>query len=88
LASSNKPTATVVRVKDVDGNWYKTVKIGDQWWMAENLKTTQFNDKTKIPLVIENFIWEALTTPGYCWYNNDESFKKKQLTEHYTTGLQ
>jgi hypothetical protein len=57
-------------VKDVDGNWYGTVKIGDQWWMTENLKTTRFNDKTKIPLVREDNVWNALSTPGYCWYNN------------------
>jgi uncharacterized protein (TIGR02145 family) len=69
LASSNKgnPTATVGKVKDIDGNWYKTVKIGDQWWIAENLKTTKFNDKTTIPNVIE----ANLTTGAYCWYKND-----------------
>ena len=56
-----------------DGREYKWVKIGNQVWMAENLAATKYNDGTAIPLVTDNTAWKNLTTPGYCWYNNDEA---------------
>jgi uncharacterized protein (TIGR02145 family) len=58
---------------DIEGNVYNTVTIGDQIWMKENLKTTQFNDGKVIPLVTDKSDWENLRTPGYCWYENSKS---------------
>jgi uncharacterized protein (TIGR02145 family) len=63
-------------VTDYDENVYPFVTIGEQIWMAENLATTSFNDSSEIPLVSDSTTWFGLTTPAYCWYNNDsETFK-------------
>lgn len=53
-----------------DGIEYKTVTIGTQTWMAENLRTTMYNDGTAIPEVTDNDGWVALTTDAYCNLNN------------------
>lgn len=63
-------------VIDVEGNTYNVVEIGGQIWMAENLKTTKYRNGDTIPNVTDNTAWTALSTPAYCWMNNDEaSFK-------------
>jgi uncharacterized protein (TIGR02145 family) len=59
-------------LKDADGNVYKTVKIGSQVWMSENLKTTKYNDGTAIPNITNRITWENLNTGAYCNYDDIE----------------
>jgi uncharacterized protein (TIGR02145 family) len=63
-------------VTDIEGNEYKTIRIGSQTWFLKNLKTATYNNGTPIPLVTDSTAWAGLSTPGYCWYDNDiSSFK-------------
>jgi len=58
-------------VTDIDHNIYKTIKIGTQTWMAENLKTTKYRDGNPILCVPDGAEWSNLLIGGYCNYNND-----------------
>ncbi len=57
---------------DQDGNVYKTIAIGTQTWMAENLRTTKYRNGDSIPNVKSNDQWSKLTSGAYCNYNNTE----------------
>lgn len=61
---------------DIDGNTYKTIKVSNQIWMAENLKTTRFNDGAIIPKVTDIMVWQKLAQPAYCWYDDMEKPNK------------
>ena len=66
-------TGTVI---DFSGKSYGTVKLGSQWWMAENLATTTYSDGEDISLLSNETAWIELSGPGCCWYSNDESSNK------------
>ena len=68
---------------DADGNNYNVVTIGTQTWMVENLKTTKYNDGTSITYVTDNTAWSNLSTPAYCWYNNDAATYKNKYGALY-----
>jgi len=69
-------------VKDIDGNIYRTVILGNHLWMAENLRTTRYNDGNSIPYIRSDEFWQKYEA-GYCWYNNDESGKTKEYGALY-----
>ena len=60
-------------VTDIDGNVYKTVTIGTQTWMAENLRVTHYLNGEPIPNVTADANWKNLSTGAYCSYKNTNS---------------
>tara|TARA_B100002051_G_C16678993_1_gene608696 strand:+ start:276 stop:1313 length:1038 start_codon:yes stop_codon:yes gene_type:complete len=60
-------------VTDIDGNVYETVQIGEQLWMAENLKVTHYNNGDNIPSGLENNEWTTTTEGAYAIYSNNLS---------------
>ena len=64
--------------KDIDGNIYKTVKIGTQIWMAENLRASHFRDGSAITEIEDNGIWaynnkRSMPTSAWCYYQGNAS---------------
>jgi uncharacterized protein (TIGR02145 family) len=70
-------TTEALTVMDGDGNVYNTVKIGNQIWTAENLKTTKYVNGSDMINLTDNAAWATTGSPAYCWYNNDISNKDK-----------
>ncbi len=65
---------TPATVTDIDGNVYHTVKIGKQWWLKENLKTSRFQDGSFITEMESNSMWGntlRARAPGWCYYQNN-----------------
>jgi uncharacterized protein (TIGR02145 family) len=67
------PGLTYGTMTDQDSNVYKTITIGTQTWMAENLRTTKYRDGSSILNITDNRVWTYLTTGAYCNYNNTKS---------------
>ena len=66
--SCKKDDANLEPVKDIDGNEYAVVKIGDQYWMTQNLITTKYNDGTAIATGLSDSAWAAASAGAYALY--------------------
>jgi uncharacterized protein (TIGR02145 family) len=62
---------------DRDGNAYKTVKIGKQWWMAENLRVCSCNDSTKTKALKVGKTDHV--NPAIYWYENDANSRYSHI---------
>jgi len=60
-------------VIDIDGNVYQTVIIGEQEWMAENLRVTRYNNGDDIPTGLNEHEWGWTTSGAYAIYYNDDN---------------
>ena len=71
---------TFSQVKELNGKIYKTIVIGEQTWMSENLAVTKFSNGENIPFAKSNAEWENAGengTPAYCYYKNDPTTVSK-----------
>ena len=62
-----------IECTDGDGNHYPVVTIGTQTWMAENLRTTKYQDGTPLYHITDNSVWSNTQSPAYCWYEHDSA---------------
>ncbi len=71
----HNPDLVYGSVTDIDGNTYRTIVIGEQEWMAENLNVEHYANGDPIPNVTNGAQWAGLTTGAWCYYNNDLQFE-------------
>jgi uncharacterized protein (TIGR02145 family) len=63
-------------IQDADGNSYKIVMTEEGVWMAENLRTTKYNDGKPIPQVKDINSWKTTKTPAFGWFKDDANYRK------------
>jgi uncharacterized protein (TIGR02145 family) len=64
-------------ITDREGNTYLIVQIGEQWWMAENLRASLYANGDSIQHLPEALQWDTAETGSYCYYDNDTSHIRK-----------
>lgn len=69
----HNPNLTYGGMNDQDGYVYKTIVIGNQEWMAENLNTSHYRNGDLIPVVSQQTSWVGLNTGASSWYENDSA---------------
>jgi uncharacterized protein (TIGR02145 family) len=67
----HNPTKTYGTMTDQQGNTYRTIVIGTQEWMAENLRTTTYRNGNPIPLLNNDTQWSEATSGAYCFPNGN-----------------
>jgi uncharacterized protein (TIGR02145 family) len=70
----HNPDLTYGSMTDQQGNVYKTIVIGTQEWMAENLNTSIYRNGDAIPTILDNATWQNTTSGAWVYYNNDPSY--------------
>jgi uncharacterized protein (TIGR02145 family) len=65
-------------VTDIDGNEYTTVAIGEQVWMAENLRVTHFPNGEEVPRIRKPRDWDSLKVydPAFNYYNDNPGYAR------------
>jgi uncharacterized protein (TIGR02145 family) len=64
------------QISDIDSNTYKTIKIGNQVWMAENLNVSHYRNGDTITQVLDDNKWKELTIGAWCYIYNREIYGK------------
>lgn len=93
INACEKPGSVIVPVEtstvtDVEGNVYKTIKIGNQWWMAENLKAGKYRDSSTILHVprYQNVTWDTIQSGASCIYDDDNVNAPGRLYNWYAVN--
>jgi len=71
LSAPSLDNVTIGGLVDIDGNVYRTVVIGNQHWMAENLKVTRYRNGDNITHIDIDSNWENNTDGAYGYYDNN-----------------
>lgn len=58
-------------VTDSEGNVYRTVEIGNQWWMAENLRVNAGIAQVSDSIQWANIESSGSQTPAWCYHQNN-----------------
>jgi uncharacterized protein (TIGR02145 family) len=77
VTTQNPTSGYGPNITDAESNSYKTVYIGTQQWMAENLKVTKYSDGTIIPNITDDTQWHNNTTGAWAHYENDAANNAK-----------
>ncbi|MCF6365308.1 MAG: fibrobacter succinogenes major paralogous domain-containing protein [Bacteroidales bacterium] len=64
-------------MKDIEGNLYKTISIGEQVWMLENLRVESYRNGDPIPNIKNNNEWQSTMKGAYCNYNNNSKYSSQ-----------